>query len=445
MTTNTNTILTPSQQAAADEFFKFMLSDKQELLVTAPAGCGKTFLIAYLYNKIIPKYVEICKLMGRKQEYNQIAITATTNKACGVISDQIPLEVKTIHNFLSLRVFNDYSTGKTKLAQDPAVKRNYGKFKGYIVFIDECSMINKELHNFIKKSLKECKIVYLGDDCQLAPVNEGISPIFTSGIQKLELIEQVRQGGHKEIQDLCNTFRQAVNNNVWPTEITITPGIVDLLTPEEVQEEIKEKFKKSSLDQRILCFTNKNVIAYNDFINKDVRQIDDVLQKDRYFFLNDALELTTPQGHTCVVPVDCTVKIQEILNETVDCYLKRDSQDKLECKAIKLSTPRGSHIVFVPKNNYERFLWLKYYKEKKDWKPYYDTKGTLPDLRSTDVSTVHKAQGSTIDTVYIDLNDLNSCVNKDELLRLYYVAISRAKEHVVFFGNYPKGKFVYAQ
>ena len=58
-----------------------------------------------------------------------------------------------------------------------------------------------------------------------------------------------------------------------------------------------------------------------------------------------------------------------------------------------------------------------------------------PDLRYTYASTINKAQGSTYDTVYIDLNDLAKCNDRDLQLRLLYVAVSRARHKVVFTGD----------
>lgn len=55
------------------------------------------------------------------------------------------------------------------------------------------------------------------------------------------------------------------------------------------------------------------------------------------------------------------------------------------------------------------------------------------DLRHSYACTVHKAQGSTYDTVYVDLDDLYKAIrNKDMYNRLLYVAVSRAAKKVVF-------------
>ncbi|MGL5567505.1 MAG: ATP-binding domain-containing protein [Plesiomonas sp.] len=47
--------------------------------------------------------------------------------------------------------------------------------------------------------------------------------------------------------------------------------------------------------------------------------------------------------------------------------------------------------------------------------------------------TVHKSQGSTYDTVYVDTEDLYRCaaINIKQYLKLMYVALSRASNKVI--------------
>lgn len=66
---------------------------------------------------------------------------------------------------------------------------------------------------------------------------------------------------------------------------------------------------------------------------------------------------------------------------------------------------------------------------------YYSLKEQFPDLRPRDAATIHKAQGSTYNQVFIDLSDLSTCRNPDMAARLLYVAFSRAKERVVLYGK----------
>jgi exodeoxyribonuclease V len=59
------------------------------------------------------------------------------------------------------------------------------------------------------------------------------------------------------------------------------------------------------------------------------------------------------------------------------------------------------------------------------------------DLRPIHASTVHKSQGSTYRQVFVDLSDIGRNTRRDVLLRLLYVALTRARGDVVVTGKLP--------
>jgi hypothetical protein len=102
-------------------------------------------------------------------------------------------------------------------------------------------------------------------------------------------------------------------------------------------------------------------------------------------------------------------------------------------------TLQGRHLLFrdvpVPADKAYFNSLVKYYAKQKNWQKYYLLKNNYPDLRPRDAATVHKAQGSTYDTVFIDLTNLSTCRDPKMAARLLYVAFSRAKKRVVMWGN----------
>ena len=78
---------------------------------------------------------------------------------------------------------------------------------------------------------------------------------------------------------------------------------------------------------------------------------------------------------------------------------------------------------------------MKYYANQKDWQKYFFLKNNFPDFRQRDACTVHKSQGSTYQTVYIDLENLSTCAQSETGARLMYVAFSRASTRVALYGN----------
>lgn len=69
---------------------------------------------------------------------------------------------------------------------------------------------------------------------------------------------------------------------------------------------------------------------------------------------------------------------------------------------------------------------------KQYWEMYFDLKNAFADVQYIYASTIHKLQGSTFDTVYIDLSKLvnNERISNDLRYRLVYVAITRARKKV---------------
>jgi exodeoxyribonuclease-5 len=71
------------------------------------------------------------------------------------------------------------------------------------------------------------------------------------------------------------------------------------------------------------------------------------------------------------------------------------------------------------------------------WKKYFEIKESWLDLRAVYASSVHKSQGSTYETVFIDLADIGANWDAISVARLMYVAVSRASKKVVCYGRLP--------
>ena len=46
--------LNKGQQAAADGFFDFLFSGDKEMIISGPGGTGKSYLLGYLIDEIMP-------------------------------------------------------------------------------------------------------------------------------------------------------------------------------------------------------------------------------------------------------------------------------------------------------------------------------------------------------------------------------------------------------
>ena len=258
--------LNEGQQAAADGFFQFLFDKGNELIISGPGGVGKTFLMGFLIDEIMPRYQQTCRMMGITSEYNDVIMTATTNKAADVLAQATGRPAQTIHSFLNLKVTDDYTTGKSKLTKT----RNWKIHENMIIFVDEASMIDYPLLEMIREGTHKCKIVFVGDHCQLAPVMEPISPIYRSNLPFYELTQPMRNSNQPALMEVCQQLRNTVETGKFHP-IMIRPGVIDHLNGDQMEQEVFDYFAESS-NSRILAYTNQQVVAYNDHI-REIRQL----------------------------------------------------------------------------------------------------------------------------------------------------------------------------
>lgn len=417
--------LNAGQQAAADGFFAFLMGNQKELIISGPGGVGKTFLMGHMVDEIMPQYFSTCKLMGIEPEYREVVMTATTNKAAEVLSLNTGRPSSTIHSFLGLKVQDDFETGRSKLSKT----KNWTVHQKKIIFIDECSMIDTPLRRYILEGTHQCKIVYVGDHCQLAPVMETLSPIYRSNLPFFELTEPMRTD-KPDLLALNKQLRTTVETGVFKP-IKIVPGIIDHLDGEQMQALVDQLFIETETSARLLAYTNKTVVNYNDYI-RSLRGLPVEYTVGEILVNNSAIQL--PKG---MISVEQEVEIIALNDKTEMVLIDPKQQVFLEVIHADLETSLGEVYRGVPLPvDKEHFTALaKYYGRIKEWVTYFNLKNNYPDLRPRDSCTVHKSQGSSYDISLIDLDDLSSCRNPDLAARLLYVGISRARHRVVFYGT----------
>ncbi len=415
--------LNQGQQAAADAFFEFLLGDGKEFIISGPAGVGKTYLMNYIIDQTMPQYHNMCKLIDIEPKFNDVVMTATTNKAAEVLSKATGRPTTTIHSELALKVREDYSTGKTTLIRRNDWMPKYNK----IIFIDECSMIDTALYKEIQDATINCKLVYVGDHNQLAPVFETLSPVYKHNAPMYTLTEQMRNRGQPALMHICQQLRNTVETGVF-NPIQIIPGVIDYLEGNMMAMALDSTFKTQNLEARVLAYTNHRVIEYNDHI-RTIRNLPDSYQPGEILVNTSAIEL----GKNRMLPVEGEVTVDR--NHGPD-QIKVQDGVMMDVEYLDLKSLYGSYNNIPIATNRKHFTDLcKYYARVKNWERHFYLKKTFPDLRPRDAATVHKSQGSTYDTVFIDLGNISTNHKKDEVARLLYVAFSRARNRVVLYGQ----------
>lgn len=422
--------LNQGQDEAAQAFFAFLFGPDPYFIISGPGGVGKTALMSYLIDKIMPQYFDACKLTGISPEYDDVVMTATTNKAAEVLSQATHRDVSTIHSFLNLKVKDDFTTGKQNLVKTNGWKVHERK----ILFIDESSMIDRDLLTVISEGMHKSKVVFVGDHCQLAPITEPISPIYRrTETPFYHLTQQMRNNGQPALMDLCQQLRTTVETGEFKP-IRVVPGVIDHLDDTRMQAEIARQFTTPSTDHRILSYSNNRVIQYNEHIRDELRQLPHEYQLGENLVNTSAIRMKNG-----MLSVEEEVKIIRAAPDPTSVEI--DDGVNLLVRDCDLQSKHGGIYanVMIPCDRNHFAALLEYYrkvgKSGGGWGKYYELKNIYPDLRQFESATVHKSQGSTYDSVFIDLANISSCNQPNVVARLLYVACSRPRHRIFLYGQ----------
>lgn len=426
--------LNQGQEAAAQAVFQFLISKDKEFSISGPAGVGKTHLMKHIMKTVLQTYQDTCKLLGIPAVDYEVALTATTNKAAEVLAQSTGFPAQTIHSFLKLKVYDDYKSGQTKCepTKDASIKSRK------LIFVDEASMVDKLLHKWLHHFTdSSCKIIYLGDHCQLAPVMESLSLVYQEPKPQAFLAEPMRNAGQPALVDLCATLRNTVETGAF-FQIDPVPGVIEYLDQAQAISFVDQTFKSEAPDSRILCYTNKRVKEYNSYI-RQLRGYPDHFTPGEVLINNSGITVRKVflrvEQELTVVSVDTDIR-----GIVID---ENDPNAILQVYSIEVGNSNGTAFlkVDVPVDPEHFQSLVRYYTRQKDWARKYKLTNNFPDLRPRDGATVYKAQGSTYDSVLLDLSDIGSCTQNDQLARMLYVGASRAKSKVYLYGSLPARLF----
>jgi superfamily I DNA/RNA helicase len=173
---------------------------------------------------------------------------------------------------------------------------------------------------------------------------------------------------------------------------------------------------------RILAWTNERVQEYNLYVRK-LLKLPERFQVGEIVVTNEFIKSPTSFTRS----VDSEVEITSIHPEKTDMY-------GVPGYLIEID---NAYVSFMPENFKEAKQLMKELAAKKEWKRYFEIKETWFDLRAIYASSIHKAQGSTYDTVFLDLTDIGKNWQANDVARLMYVGITRAAKKVVCYGFLP--------
>lgn len=440
-----------------------------EILLNAPAGCGKTYLAKYFDKK-----------------YNRVIFLAPTHKAKNILGKDIK-RVDTIHRFFKAKANYRAKDGELKFTFGAASQSNV------LIVVDECSMISDEMYTGFKKASENNLVVYLGDDLQLPPINEeefdeNTKRQLARKSKTFDVYNKFTLTENKRCEELVSTLmlnraREACYNNRMP------PSIVSKNINHVINDFVEKK------DSVVLAFTNVCVNNYNNIIrsalfNEDKDSLKQYYEQEVLIFsgFRSAINVNCKckcecdissyhkdnNGNECVphwrnnecnsndikyyssyrIIIDkLSIVDVDISYEPFECDCYDNNYNKGVCKehkskkgSIKISfykiVDQNGVIWYKPIPSYKKKFEavLKQYnsycsrkKQSKYWAMYYKFCNEYnADLNYSYALTIHKSQGSQWDNVYVDRTNIVNCLSKDQLLKLccYYTAISRMKTSV---------------
>lgn len=470
---NINVKFTKDQARAVDNIIDFIAKpfDPTKYIVglKGAGGTGKTFVTNYI--------IKNCKYSN-----SSIICASPTHKACRVFSQAIEnKEVNTVQSVLGLRLDLRLEDFNPKCPQfnplgAPKIYENTR-----VLIIDEASMMPAKLVTFICNICKKHKIklIFIGDDHQLAPVNELRSIAFDRCYECYELKEIVRQGVTNPITHLLELLRHDIDNKTTSfIQYIITHKGMDFYNDMnegfsicgsvDFQNIIDRSFHNDeyakNIDMyRIIAYTNTCVANWNSYIRNSI--------------IKDAEK-------NIITKNDLIMSYETIVNDFMETIINNSEEyiihdivdyvdDKYDFKGflIQFQMIHGGEIsqpLFIIDHR-DKYTIQKYHKvitnliedarksvgarRAAKWKEYYAFKkkyliaaniinrnGQILYQRDIDYGfaiTSHKSQGSTYDNVFVDMNDIvydkrgRIYSDTNNMLRRLYVACSRAHNQLV--------------
>lgn len=459
---------TKDQAKAYEGLLEFINSSYDEqnfkVALTGAAGTGKTYLVKAL-------------LLNSKKSFSVVGLAAPTHKAVRVLGNSIGLKginINTLQSDLGLRL--NFDVEKFDINNppfDPKGKIKIGNYQIYIV--DEASMINRGLCMFLEKTCKsnKTKLIYIGDESQLSPVGERYSSAF-KGLPVFRLFEIVRQGEDNPISYLLNLLRYDVEHKTYnflnyivknPSKFNsdYTKGY-QVCNTEMFNQFVYNNFNDEELTKnvdytKVIGYTNKCVSYWNKIIRSSI--------------IEDANKSILGKNDLIISYVTLVNNFNECIIKNSEEYIINDivnyvhPQYELKGFMVKFTAIHGGAVtkpLFIVDHS-DKFTIQKYVQISKSlieqakaakktyrsqsWKNYYEFKESCLLLTniinqnrviefSRDIDygfalTSHKSQGSTFDTVLVDVNDIvydkngNVYTDCEDVNRRLYVACSRAR------------------
>lgn len=426
---------TSQQREAYNAIINFLEGDEQYFRLNGYAGTGKSFLMV----KVIQWLKE------RELKY---AVVAPTNKAAKNLRQMgqtqgVDIKATTVARLLRLQPVIDVNTGKQEF-ENPNEELDLTDYD--VIILDEYSMLNKENFKDLQKAIygSDTQIIFVGDNAQLPPVKEK-EPIVARHPdikESANLTQVVRYEG--EIGQVAATIRSDPrwNRQTYPFATANDRTIIKLDSPHWLRLAIQHFETEEWLTDpdyvRVIAWRNRTVDKYNEAIRKalygdDVPQlvVEDRLiakkpvfrslpggkQREKTIILNNSEECKVIENPTLLFHEKYkweffTVKVRTDEGHSIELRILTEESEEKRQKELKKLADRAKEDV-------------NYSEKKKRWAMFFELDQLFDNMTYAYALTCHKAQGSSIDHVFLAVSDMHHCPDKQKML---YTGLTRAKK-----------------
>ena len=401
--------------------------------ITGYAGTGKSTALLK----------QLTTIAGKDKD--DTIVLCPTHKAAHRLLPKIPfgIEIKTIHSLLGwIPAINENAE---KIEHIDIVAKTDRKIEEYNTFIiDEGGMMSEEMFMELVAKIEDARnfdtdgikiYVYL-DPYQLLPVKGRQIQLDEEFTTKLTTQHRA------ESPDVVALFTKFVEflegTNTKDLKIDFSENVKKVSTTEAVQLFDITKDRLLAYTNEVVGWYNKEISVYNgiqSFVgqhvqlgsNPDLVYVEDMIDKSDVV-LSDVVTWYL-DNNMLLQNSKISAKYMELEFSTL---LKLDGVE-----FAKVAINGTTKIVPVVLGIYNAYSLTKQIKaaaikDKKNYKFIYAlNKAYTMDYKFA--STVHKAQGSEFDAVFVDVNDIKKSILPnyyDTYARLMYVALSRAKKKV---------------
>lgn len=427
--------------------------------LTGSAGTGKTTLLSTFLKEIKSPY-----------RANQIAVCAPTHKAKKVVREKTGWKnSETLQSLLGLKLdvsLEDFDVNNPQFNQ--IGDRKIRDYK--LVIVDESSMINSELYITIVEAAKQSgtKVIFVGDVKQLNPVKEyNISPSLIAPVNGYNLTQIVRQGKENPLILLLDALRYDIENDTstyndimkeTPVNINTIGEGYSLCNPTDFAKSIDTGYKSDEFREdknfcRYISWTNNSIKRTNTWVRNKVLNTFNTLELDEVLLSYK----TVMKGEDIILTNSDDYIVEKISEYLVEDYNYPLHTFLVHLRNIDTGSVSKVHLLKRDSSNYQNYI-IEYNREldyairvggKKGWGKFYEFKNHIlvldhimtgrkdrwnkDEFVKKDIDygygiTIHKSQGSTYNTVFVNGKDINNNSNDVERKRLWYVALSRASK-----------------